>query len=104
MNISELPRYKIRDDLPEHKQIVAFIIDGVITNDLDEIRDALNRGKHVKLISKLMAYLMFKCDLGDHWKKIADSPPILGIEEDGELCLVKGGHFPNVDCIIEGLV
>jgi hypothetical protein len=104
LNVDELPRFKIRNDLPKNRIIVAYNINGVITNKIDDVIEAIADEKPMESISLLLAELMAALDLGVNWEKLAKAPPICGIDEDENLCLVEGGFMPKNNCIIEGCI
>ena len=87
----------VKDNIPESKQVVALMVDGVLTRDCEVIRYVIknNDVPIENCITKSVAKWMDKLDLGINWKILSEAEPIFGIDDKGILCLLKNGLYPS---------
>lgn len=62
-------------------KVVAWLIDGVISNNLQELKRAVDLNKHFELICDKRAKFMAACDLGQNWENLAKAPVIFNLKD-----------------------
>lgn len=64
-------------------EIVAVKIGTTITNDVQMIIAAIKAGREVEPLSRVRVNFMAACDVGDHWKRLAEAPTLFCLDEEG---------------------
>jgi len=86
---------RVLDSVPEAKQIVAVMINGIISNAAHDVARAMymiaSGEKGVELLDRWRMKFMSHCDLGIQWDRMASGPTFFGIDEDGMPVFVRDG-------------
>lgn len=73
-----------RVELTPGTEIVAAMIDTMITNDRIEIARKIQDGKDVILLTRLEMKFMAAADLGENWRNLAEGPTLIKISEEAK--------------------
>ena len=58
-------------------EVAALVIDGnMVTRDVVTCAAAVAAGRKVTMMDRRVAQFMASCDLGPHWQKLAELPPL----------------------------
>lgn len=66
-------------------ELVAFIINGRVTNRWADLLAAVRLDLPIRPIDRSVARLMAACDCGPNWKALAEAPAMLVLDSDGKL-------------------
>lgn len=86
------------DEAPSDRQIVAVMIDGVITTDPQAAMIALHRivnqqAEGIDLIDRWRLKFMAACDLGPQWTALANAQTLFALDEQRRPVFIKGGRI-----------
>lgn len=71
------------------KEIVAALINGIVTNDINQIISSIESRKKIRLLSRAEMQFMAACDLGKNWENLSKSKTLFLIGEDGKIILAQ---------------
>lgn len=71
------------------REIVAAQVGGIITNDLQHIKSALECRTLTNFLCRQHMEFMAACDLGIKWEQLAKSRTLFIIEDDGSVSAPK---------------
>jgi len=66
-----------RIELTPETEIVAAMVEAVITNNAEYIQNAMKQGQEVTLLTRQEMQFMSACDLDPKWSKLADGPTLI---------------------------
>ena len=66
-------------------EVVGAVINGgTVTNDRAAIYQAVHDGRVNKWLDRRHMQFMAACDLGPNWQKLADSPTLFKLDDNGK--------------------
>jgi hypothetical protein len=80
-----------------NNEVVAFLVDGYITNNLMAIIQLINHCNHFEYVTRARAAFMAACDLGKVWKDLANAPVLFGLDDKNNPIFIEGGLLKPKD-------
>jgi hypothetical protein len=73
------------------KEVVAFYIDGHITNNLNGLTERIKYSKDLRCVTRAVAAMMGNFDLGIQWEQLANAPVLFRLDENNKPVFIEGG-------------